>query len=131
MEPNYLLRMIFGGDPLNDVDEDVAGLVFDKTFNTGTADVADPVQKICARAQFDTLAKREGVSDERWDTPLTNTTAETDPATLPERSKRRLQKVYDAIDRTFAGHAELGEEAKAIARRTLADTRAGVIFDAA
>jgi hypothetical protein len=102
-------------------------------FDDGASNIPDVVSRLFEKAEKGLLVKSTGLAYESWDTVLTKTTVETDPAVaaLPARSRARLQKVYDAIDRTFAGHVELGENAKAVARRMLADTRAGVIFDAA
>ncbi len=131
-EINFLMSLLYGhSNPLEGLHEgEQVELTKDAPFDTGATPI-DPIGAFLAKTERDRLAKIAGLEDAGWETPLTKSTAETDPETLPERSKRRLRKVYDAIDRTFAGHAELGEEAKAIARRTLADTRAGVIFDAA
>ena len=120
---NFLATLLYGhhnvlegmheGEPIE--------LGKDTQFDNGHSGILDPVQKIWEGAQFDALAKRDGViTDASWDEPLEK--LELSPAFM-ERSAARLKKAYSIIDRIFAGHENECAEAKAIACQLLIDTR--------
>jgi hypothetical protein len=124
MEPNYLLRMVYGGDPLESLDErGPIELTKAIPFDTGEASISTPITVFLGKAAKGLLVK-SGVADERWDAELMKTTA--DPAALPASSHARLEKTYAVINRIFNGHEAEAAEAREIAKWLLIETRAEV-----
>jgi hypothetical protein len=130
-EVNFLLRMVYGGDPLEELDErgpvEMTKVI---PFDTGESSISTPITAFLAKAKKGLLVKNAGVADESWDAELAKTTAETDPAALPARSRARLEKAFGVIDRVFAGHPQECEEAKSVAKRLLIETRAEIMATA-
>jgi hypothetical protein len=122
MEPNYLLRMVYGGDPLEDLDErGPIELTKAIPFDTGESSISTPITAFLAKAEKGLLVKSTGVADESWNEPLMKA-VELSPEFL-ERSNQRLQKMRAAIEKVFVGHPQECQKAIEISRLALVDAR--------
>jgi hypothetical protein len=119
----YLATLLYGShDVLAELDaRGPVDFVKAEPFDTGAADIQDPVRETLAKNERDRLAKIAGLEDASWDAPLIKA-VELSPAFL-ERSNRRLEKMRAAVEKVFAGHPQECREAIEIARLALINAR--------
>jgi hypothetical protein len=127
-EINFLMGLLYGhSDPLEGLHEgEQVEMAKALPFDTGNAELPNPVARFFEKAERNLLLKSAGLADSSWDAELTKATVETDPAALPARSLARLEKVNATINRIFNGHEVEAAEARKIAKRLLIETRAEV-----
>jgi hypothetical protein len=126
MEPNYLLRMVYDGDPTESLDtRGPIELTKAIPFDTGESSISTPITTFLKKAESGLLSKSVAV-DPTWFQPIGRVVEKSED--LPEKSQQRLAKFCTAFQKLFPGHnPEQLEQARTIAKGALIQARREIL----